>query len=107
MPKPLKTKKARLDRERRERQARERKNRRARNLRRLRGAGIDRDKFVLVHTWITNSDTLSGVCPECDEMDGVQIVDGDEFDIETVDGDPWPPVHPNCVCEISSEWVPR
>ena len=108
MPTPLKTKKARLERERKARKQAKQKARRARNLRHLRGAHVNRETHVLVHTWVTEpAASISGVCPDCDDMDGVQIMDGDSFDVDTVEGDPWPPVHPNCNCEILSEWVPR
>ena len=64
-----------------------------------------RRTHILIHTWVTGS-SKAGTCEDCDAMDGEQIEDGDAFDVENLDGDPWPPLHPNCVCEIASEWVP-
>ena len=57
--------------------------------------------MVLVHTWICDNDP----CPDCEDMDGQSIEDGEEFEIQTYDGSGAPPVHPNCNCQVESTWV--
>lgn len=57
--------------------------------------------MVLIHTWVVDGDP----CDVCDEMDGVTIEDGEEFEIDTWNDDGLPPVHPNCMCQIESQWT--
>jgi outer membrane biosynthesis protein TonB len=57
--------------------------------------------LILIHTWVVDGDP----CDVCDEMDGVTIEDGEEFEIDTWNDDGLPPVHPNCMCQIESQWV--
>ena len=60
--------------------------------------------MVLIHTWIGGV-SETGPCDDCSEMDGQSIEDGEEFDIDTLDGTGVPPVHPNCTCQVESTWV--
>ena len=62
-----------------------------------------RGDMVLTHTWVVDGDP----CDVCDEMDGVTIEDGEEFEIDTWNDDGMPPVHPNCMCQIESVWTTR
>ena len=57
--------------------------------------------MVLIHTWVCDADP----CPDCEDLDGMSIEDGEEFPIETYDGSGSPPVHPNCNCQVESTWV--
>ena len=59
--------------------------------------------MVLTHTWVVDGDP----CDVCDEMDGVTIEDGEEFEIDTWNDDGMPPVHPNCHVSDSSPSGPR